>query len=218
MVVLRKRRPGASELLTNRSGHLVIVGRRKSIGRAWVPIGRACVIAVVAFGLVLGCSSPSADDDDAESLIVGVEPTVYQFDPNDSSQLAGVSTSPSDLTRGDCFNEYLYRDQADFLQQVTTLVGCRTPHDREAYHVAEYPADDTEPYPLGDELERWTQDRCLEEFEDFIGLEYVLSLLEIGTIVPTFDAWLNDGDRKVICFVYPAEGGRLRESVRNSGI
>jgi len=57
----------------------------------------------------------------------------------------------------------------------------------------------------------------LEEFEDFVGREYVLSVLEIGAIVPSFDSWTEEDDRKIICFVFPDEAGRrLKSSVGGS--
>ena len=185
---------------------------------------RAGLALAVALGLWTGavgaCSADHADDGAAlvDELIDSVEPTASFVDPSDSSQLAGTSTSPSRIEAGQCFNEYLFRDRSDFVQQVTTIVGCDGPHDREAYHRTEFPGGETASYPLGDDLERWADTTCLDEFEDFVGLEYVLSRLEIGAIVPTFEAWTAEGDRAVICYVFPDEGGRLLASVRGSGI
>jgi len=179
---------------------------------------------IVAFALALlivACSSGNeeAGGTDAGAFIVEAEPTPDTFDASDPEQLAGVSTSPSKIESGDCFNEYVYRDRADFLQQITTLVGCDGPHDREAYLVAEYPGGDDAPAPPEETLRRWAESACLEEFEAFVGLEYVLSALEIGAIVPTFETWTDEGDRNVICFVFPDEAGRrLRTSVANSGL
>ena len=170
--------------------------------------------------LVAACSGGDGDDDadTVDQLIDSVEPTAIVFDPNDPPQLAGTSTNPSLIEAGECFNEYLFRDRSDFVQQVTTIVGCEGPHDREAYFRTEFPGGETASYPLGDDLERWADTTCLDEFEDFVGLEYVLSRLEIGAIVPTFEGWTDDGDRAVICYVFPDEGGRLLASVRGSGI
>ena len=98
---------------------------------------------MVAFALALlipACSSGDEEVVDADAgIIVDAEPTPDTFDASDPEQLAGVSTSPSKIESGDCFNEYIYRDRADFLQQITTLVGCDGPHDREAYLVEQYP-------------------------------------------------------------------------------
>ena len=175
----------------------------------------ACAIVLIA----ASCSGSSASDETSEgsTIIVEAEPTPETFDASDPDLLSGVATSPSLIEEGDCFNEYVYRDQADFLQQITTLVGCTGPHDREAYFRTEYPSDEGDPAPPEETLRRWAERECLDEFEAFVGLEYVLSKLEIGAIVPTFESWTDDGDRAVICFVFPDEPGRrLRTSVANS--
>jgi len=179
-------------------------------------------VALSALALVASACSGSASDDQistGEGIIVDAEPTAETFDASDPDQLAGVSVSPSAIDQGDCFNEYVYRDQADFLQQITTIVGCNGPHDREAYFQTQFPGDEDAPAPSEEELRQWADNACLEEFERFVGLEYVLSQLEIGAIVPSFETWTDDGDRNVTCFVFPDEAGRrLRTSVRNSGL
>lgn len=184
----------------------------------WQIVVRTLLAGCVA--LVVGCSSGSDElTVNVNDIIVEAEPTPETFDASDPEQLAGVSTRPSDIDAGDCFNEYVYRDRTDFLQQVTTIVGCDGPHDREAYFRTEYPADDGEPAPPDETLRRWGEAQCLEEFRTFVGLEYVLSALEIGVVVPTFETWTDEDDRGVICYVYPDEAGRrLKSSVRNSGL
>lgn len=184
-------------------------------------------LLLLAFGLLAiaalasACSSDGGEttEADPDDIIVEAEATPEAFDPTDSDQLAGVSTSPSNIESGDCFNEYLYRDRSEFLQQITTIVGCSGPHDREAYFTTQYPGDEDDPAPPEDTLRRWAEARCLEEFEAFVGQEYVLSALEIGVIVPSFSSWNDEDDRGVTCFVYPDEDGhRLRSTVRNSGL
>lgn len=177
------------------------------------------LLAAIAAVLVVAaaCSSGEEPVDALVDLIDSTEPTPIVFDPSDPPTLAGVSTDPSLIDSGDCFNEYIFRDATEFLQQVTTIVSCGGPHDREAYFRTEFPAGAEAGFPLDDELERWADNACLDEFEDFVGLEYVLSTLEIGAIVPTFESW-GEGDRAVICYVFPDEGGRLLAPMRNSEI
>lgn len=183
---------------------------------------------LIALGLVLvvfvgACAG--GDDTDDSSRTDGLieeqdeeDPADLVFDSSDSIKLAGVSVNPSEIEPGDCFNEYLFLDQSDFVQQVTTVVGCDGPHDREAYFTRQYAGSELDNFPLEEELDQWSQSMCLDEFEEFIGLEYVLSALEIGAIIPTFEGWTDDGDRNVTCYVYPDEGGRLLASVAESGI
>ena len=180
---------------------------------------RLLLLCAVLFAAT-ACSGSAGNEETSGSLIiVEAEPTPETFDASDPEQLSGVSTNPSNIEAGDCFNDYVYRDRADFLQQITTLVGCDGPHDREAYFVAQYPADDDAPVPPEETLRRWAEAACLEEFESFVGLEYVLSQLEIGVIVPSFETWTDKGDRNVICFVFPdEEDRRLRTSVAGSGL
>ena len=183
-----------------------------ALGRALV-----CLLGLLAAGCTSG---DGAEQNEAvDRLIVEAEPTTSAFDPSDTDQLAGTSTSPDKIQDGDCFNEYVFSDRSGFLQQITTLVSCDGPHDREAYFATTYPGDDDASYPLEDTLRRWAAAACLDEFEDFVGLEYVLSELEIGAVIPTFDSWTERDDRNVICYVYPDESGfRLRDSVERSGI
>lgn len=177
----------------------------------------ALLVAISAF--VAACSGSEGEAVDASAnLIDDAEPTVGVFDSGDSITLAGTSTDPSAIKAGECFNEYQYYDRSDFVQQIWTIVGCRGPHDSEAYFRTDFPAGETASYPLIDDLERWADTTCLDEFEGFVGLDYVLSELEIGAIVPTFENWTDAGDRAVICYLFPDQGGRLLDSVRNSGI
>lgn len=180
------------------------------------------MLGVLALSLaVAGCSSSDGDPSEtsADDVIIVAEPTPEAFDASDSTKLAGISTSPSQIQAGECFNEYLYSDRSDFLQQVTTIVGCDGPHDREAYFRTEYPADDGDPAPADETLRRWADKVCLEQFKDFVGLEYVLSKLEIGTIVPSFESWTDQNDRNVICYVFPDEADRrLKSSVKGLGL
>lgn len=184
------------------------------------PFRQLALVAIAVLGLTSCSSTDPADETGSEqAIIVEAEPTPEAFDASDPEQLAGVSINPSAIQAGDCFNEYRYRDRTEFLQQITTIVGCDGPHDREAYYLTEYPADDGAPAPPEETLRRWAQSACLDEFEAFVGLEYVLSALEIGVVIPSFESWTDDDDRNVICFVYPDEAGRrLRTSVANSGL
>lgn len=186
--------------------------------RAFLSVTSTLIALALLAGACSGSDGVGGDGSDVSTLIEAVTPTAIVFDPNDPLQLSGTSIDPSELDFGDCFNEYLFRDASDFLQQVTTVVSCNGPHDREAYFRTEYPGGESASYPIDDELERWADITCLEEFEEFVGLDYVLSALEIGAVVPTFEGWTDDDDRAVICYVFPDQGGRLLDSVRNSGI
>lgn len=181
-------------------------------------LGATCIAVAVLSMAACRAADDQADDADPNNLIVEAEPTPEVFDPTDPDLLAGVSIDPLLIDAGECFDEYVYPDRSGFLQQITSIVPCSDPHDFEAYHQVEHPAPEGDPFPKDNDLEEWADGVCLDEFEGFVGKEYVLSLLEIGTLTPSFEEWARDGARSVICYVYPDRGGRLRDSVRRSGL
>lgn len=125
------------------------------------------------------------------------------------ARLEGTTTQPDRLETGDCFNEYRYRDRAEVLQQITTIVDCSRPHDKEVYFAAEHPAPDGAPFRGREEISQFARDECLDAFEDFVGEEYVLSQLEIGFFQPSYETWISAAnERSVTCYVHPYEAGR----------
>jgi hypothetical protein len=56
---------------------------------------------------------------------------------------------------------------------------------------------------------------CIGRFEDFVGMPYAESILEVGSLTPTEESWAI-GDRVVLCTVYHSEGDRLTGSLRNA--
>jgi len=180
-----------------------------------VPVVVALLMAVA----VVGCSS------DAEPVADPTGPGILEAEPTPEglqaldfqNDLEGTVTSAQSLEVGDCFNEYSWHDRAGNEQQAMTVLSCSRPHDAEVFHIDLHPAG-VAPFPGDRKLEDFTQDICLELFEPFIKTEYILSDLEIGLFVPTFDSWNNNDDRRVTCFVYAFEGGLLKGSMANIGL
>jgi len=123
-----------------------------------------------------------------------------------------------ELSSEDCFNEYrLVDDRTGDISDLTTIVDCRRPHDAEIYGEYVHPAGPGEPYPGRTEIERWSAIKCFEGFKDFVGSDYVLSDLEIGSIPPEREDWEIGLYRTTACYVY-APGSQLSGSMRGSGI
>ncbi len=111
---------------------------------------------------------------------------------------------------GDCF------DDGDGSEEISSLpaVPCDQPHDNEAYasfnvSLASYPEDDGM-YELAFES-------CRERFESFVGRDYESSSLDIYTLYPTIDGWVQ-GDREVVCAVFDMEANKLVGSMKGRGI
>ena len=134
-------------------------------------------------------------------------------------RLEGTIVDPLDLEPPDCFNEYQYFDRSQTLQQVTTRVECTRPHDKQMFAAAAHPASDNAPFPGQEELSRFARKACFDAFEEYVGVEYVLSQLEIGIFQPTYETWINDDkDRQVNCYVQPPSGSRLQGSMEEIGL
>jgi hypothetical protein len=83
---------------------------------------------------------------------------------------------------------------------VTELEGfeCSQEHDAEVYFKGDVDGDgDYDPAAV----EEQAIDLCLAGFEDFVGLEYFASSLDVYYMFPQEDGW-GSGDRSVICAVY----------------
>ncbi len=64
-------------------------------------------------------------------------------------------------------------------------------------------------------IEQEAVDLCLAGFEDFVGIEYFSSALDVYYVFPQEDGWAT-GDRSVICAVYALDA-TTGELTRTSG-
>ena len=58
-------------------------------------------------------------------------------------------------------------------------------------------------------------DLCIARFQDYVGLAYTDSPLEVFTITPTEASW-DSGDREVICSLYNSDFTKLTGSMRGA--
>lgn len=121
----------------------------------------------------------------------------------------GDSTSVFDLGVGDCFDDESL--EAEVLFDVPT-VPCSEPHDNEIYF--EYSMTETD-YPGREATLDAADQRCLDEFEGFVGIDYFESDLDLFSIVPTQESW-TDGDRTVLCVLYALDMSQLTGSMRGA--
>lgn len=104
---------------------------------------------------------------------------------------------------------------------ITELKGfaCSTEHDAEIYFKGDVSADGA--YDA-EAVEQEAIDLCLASFEDFVGLEYFSSALDVYYLFPEEDGW-GTGDRSVICAVYTPDAAtgevtRTTGSLEGSGL
>ncbi len=112
---------------------------------------------------------------------------------------------------GDCFDSANSSND-----EVSDLPGvpCSEPHDFETYAVFDVTLDS---YPTEEAMGELAYDSCLQRFDDFVGLEYESSVLEIITMYPTTESWKQD-DREVVCALYDMNEEKLVGSTRGRAI
>ncbi|KOX24236.1 septum formation family protein [Nocardiopsis sp. NRRL B-16309] len=128
-------------------------------------------------------------------------------DPGDDAESVGVF----DLEEGDCTNEV---EEQDNIVEVP-LVDCDDPHEFEVYVKDDLDADGE--YPGDQEVSDMTAELCNDEFEDFVGMEYLDSELLFTSYFPTPTSWNLYDNREYLCLVYDPDGpveGTLEGSER----
>lgn len=177
-------------------------------------------LVVVALLFATACTSATGDDDADD-----VKPAIIQVTPQSTGQdqptpvPEGRVENQYDLEVSWCFNQYDFLvESTEETQEITTVVDCRRPHEGEVYATYFHPAGAERPYPGNREIERWANVNCYDGFEEFTGVAFELSELQIGTIRPTEETWTGEGThREVTCYVY-APDAQLTGPMQGSGI
>ena len=121
----------------------------------------------------------------------------------------GSSGTVFDLGVGDCFNDENL--ETEVVTDVST-VPCSEPHDNEIY----FEFSMTDPaFPGQNAAFEAANQRCREEFEAFVGLDYFESDLDAFSIVPTPESW-EEGDRGALCALYAVDLSKLTGSMRGA--
>jgi membrane protease YdiL (CAAX protease family) len=95
-------------------------------------------------------------------------------------------------------------------------VPCTDPHDLEVAARLELPGGPWEDAAHDDGLVADVADeRCLDEFERYVGIDWVDSVLDVVALLPDETRWAA-GDRELVCLVVPWEADRLEEPAEGS--
>jgi len=99
---------------------------------------------------------------------------------------------------GDCINDSAAGES------VTTVptVDCAEPHDSEAYKSIVLDEGD---FPGDTEIQTQADDGCAAAFEDFIGVSYDESIVNLNYYYPTAETW-ETGDREILCLARDTDG------------
>ncbi len=102
-------------------------------------------------------------------------------------------------------------DATDVVQTVAT-VDCAEPHDNEIFF--EFSMTDAS-FPGREATVAAAGERCVAEFDGFVGLSYQQSDLDLFPITPTAESW-TQGDRVVYCALYALDLSKLTGSMRGA--
>jgi hypothetical protein len=141
-------------------------------------------------------------------------------DSSESSSTSRRSVLAMDLELGDCIDEP--RDKPADPDEVATVVAvnvrpCHQSHDAEVVGVVHHPAGDEADFPGDDALFDHAEVTCVDAFEDWVGVSFAESSLDLFFMIPDSGGW-DLGDRTIQCLAFPLDGQPLEGSVRDSGI
>lgn len=145
---------------------------------------------------------PSASPPDSRSwgsrwgglLRVAVVAALLLFGGGFVRNFVDPGTDVQDLDIGDCFEEF----EGTEVSRVET-VDCAEPHVYEVIANVELPDG---PYPGESEISEIGFERCLPEFQPYVGSDYETSVWYLTPLVPLGESWPDD--RIVTCLVLQA--------------
>lgn len=128
--------------------------------------------------------------------------------------LAGCSSSNDTLRLevGDCISDQGVAEGGSQSIGELPKVDCEEIHFAEVFYTEDSPS---EVFPTS-YINGWV-DICIEQFEEFVGLEYRLSEYQIATVTPTEETWL-EGQRQLVCLLTSTNNVPLIGSARDTGI
>lgn len=143
---------------------------------------RAALVAGLAAGSLVwaACSSEDQTTRDEEGAIV------------EAGEISAFSINVGDCLVGDSVGEVSGFDG----------VPCTEAHDNEVFFTFDMAEGD---FPGDEAIETAATDRCLTEFENYVGIAYESSIYGLTWLSPTSGSW-SQGDREVACLVNNFDG------------
>jgi putative regulator of septum formation len=119
------------------------------------------------------------------------------------------------LQTGDCFHSSA--GTAGRTVQITDVstVPCAAAHDGEVFAVVTHPAAKDAAYPGDEAVADFAAAECLTRFPAYTGATYDDSDLQVATVRPDRDSWVDKDDREVACVLY-RQGSTLTGSRRKA--
>jgi hypothetical protein len=189
--------------------------QRAPRGRAelWVAAA-ALVVGLVAIGLQvlpkgdIGEEAAGPVDDGRTTSSTSVETTSTTVEDD-----AGEAVLVADLRVGDCFDDSEFQSEEGEVGDLT-LVDCDQPHDAEVFLAVGIAGDE---FPGIESVETAAGDNCSEAFEPYVGIGPAESRWEWGWIIPNQEAWDEESERIIVCFVHDSDLEPIVGSKKDAG-
>lgn len=120
--------------------------------------------------------------------------------------LAGCGAQAQDLSVGDCL------DKSAEGAAHAKVVDCDEAHEAQVIGVYEPTRG---PYPSAEVLTAEAESTCAAAFEQFVGSDPMVSVLDLFPLLPTRQAW-EAGDVTVACVASTYNGQTVRSSFENT--
>ncbi|MCB7136993.1 septum formation family protein [Cellulosimicrobium marinum] len=168
---------------------------RRPVRPAAVLLVTSCLLATSACGVLLPGSEPVRDEAGAIT------------EADDAADVFSIAV-------GDCTDDAEDASSTE-AEEISTVavVPCGEPHDNEVY--ASVLLDDGD-YPGLEVVEAEADERCLGEFEGFVGAAYEESAYDYWPMYPTAESWAT-GDREILCLVYHGELEKVTGTLKAIG-
>ena len=119
---------------------------------------------------------------------------------------AGES-SVFELQKGDCI-----RDEVEGPTSGVGVAPCDEAHDYEVFATDELAGNS---YPGDDDAGNEATSKCITHFEDYFGIAYLESQLDVTHFTPTEEGWNDAGDRGITCLAFRMDREPMTGRVRN---
>lgn len=144
-------------------------------------------------------------------VVVAVVGALFAAQRDEGGQIVeGGDLDVVELRVGDCFD--LEDATATEVADVDAKP-CDEPHEFEMYFIGDMPDGD---FPSESGFLAFFEDECMPAFEEFVGVPYEESQLDIYWLTPTEEGWAA-GDRQVQCSVFHPVDDELTGSLEGSG-
>ena len=119
------------------------------------------------------------------------------------------------LQTGECFHSSAGTAGRTVEVKDVSSLPCAGAHDGEVFAVVAHPAANGAAYPGDEAVADFAAAECLQRFPAYTGASYDESDLEVASVRPDHDSWVDKGDREVACVLYQ-KGATLTGSRRKA--